>query len=212
MAKYSERYLNEDEWVVEKAKRNPWPLVGCWIVGVLFFWVLFIPLIYAIVRTVVFKKAELVLTNMRLICKRGVFNTESKDVTLPKVQGVYVNEGFWGKVFNVGTIHIDTAYGPIEAEIQDAEDFKTAINGQVEQYKLDHLAKQAQWTAQEMKRGAGNPYAIAPTPTPVPAENKVKEAAKPQLVKTQPVVAASPSIVDPNGGYGYDIYTERKIK
>lgn len=210
MAKYSERYLNEDEWVVEKAKRNPWPLVGCWILGVLFFWVLFIPLIYAIVRTVVFKKAELVLTNMRLICKRGVFNTESKDVTLPKVQGVYVNEGFWGKVFNVGTIHIDTAYGPIEAEIQDAEDFKSAINGQVEQYKLDHLAKQAQWTAQEMKRGTQgrNPYAIAPAI----AHAETKETEKAQPAKPAPVQQSVPSIVDPNGGYGYDIYTERKIK
>lgn len=153
MGRYAEQSLYEGEWVVEKAPRDVWGLFGRWVLGVLFCW-LIVPLVVAIKETVIFTHTELVLTNRRLIFKRGVFHTKTKDVPLPKVKGVSVEIGFWGRIFNVGTIYIDTEYGTMKYDIQDAEDFRTTIIGQIDQFERDRLADQAAWTAQAMLRGA----------------------------------------------------------
>ena len=133
MAKYAERNLYEGEYIVEKASRDIWGLFGRWVMGVLFCWLLFIPTIIAIKETIIFTHTEIVLTNRRLVYKQGVFHTKSKDVPLLKIQGVYVDIGFWGRVFNVGTLYIDTEYGTIKLKLQDADEFKTTVIGRLHQ-------------------------------------------------------------------------------
>lgn len=153
MGRYAEHNLYENEYIVEKAPRDVWGLVGAWIFGVTCFWMLFIPLIVAIKKTVIFTHTEIVLTNRRLICKSGVFHTKSKDVPLLKIQGVYVDISFWGRIFNVGTIYIDTEYGTIKWKIQDADEFKTTIIGQIDQFERERLSSQSIWTAQALLDG-----------------------------------------------------------
>ncbi len=153
MGKYAERNLYEGEYIVEKAPRDVWGLVGWWILGIVCFWVLFIPTIIAIKETIIFTHTEIVLTNRRLICKQGVFRTRSKDIPLLKIQGVYVDIGFWGRIFNVGTIHIDTEYGTIRCKIQDADDFKTTIVGEIDHFERERLSSQSEWTAQALLQG-----------------------------------------------------------
>ena len=212
MSRYAERYLNENEWVVEVAPRDKWGLVGWWILGILFFWLLFIPLVKAIKETVVYNCTELVLTNKRLICKQGVFHVRSKDIPLLKIQGVYVDIGFWGRIFNFGTIHIDTEYGHISFDLQDADDFKASILGQIDRFELDRLADQSLWTARAMLHGSGgNVYGLQQRQEPVqnnrrnmarrqPQRSVQKQApAKKASVKT---VKAAPDEFDRYGGYG----------
>ena len=160
MGRYAERNLYEGEYVVEKAPRDVWGLVGYWTLGILFCWLLFIPTIIAIKETIIFTHTEIVLTNRRLICKQGVFHTKSKDVPLLKIQGVYVDIGFWGRIFNVGTIYIDTEYGTIKWKIQDADEFKTTIVGAIDQFERERLSSQSMWTAQALLDGfrAMNPH------------------------------------------------------
>ncbi|MBR2646127.1 MAG: PH domain-containing protein [Clostridia bacterium] len=161
MGRYAERNLYENEWIVEKAPRDVWGLIGWWILGVLGCWLLLIPTIYAIKKTVIFTHTEYVLTNKRLICKTGVFHTHSKDIPLLEIQSVYVEVGFWGRIFNVGTMIIKSSRSkPIRLRIQDADDFKTTILSAIDQFELDRLASQSVWTAQAMLRGSKgrNPY------------------------------------------------------
>lgn len=152
MAKYVERNLYENEVVVEKADRDAWGLIGWWILGVLFCWVLFIPLINAIVKTVKYTHTELVLTNKRIIRKTGVFRKKVFDAPLRKIQGVYVIAGFWGRIFNVASIRIITMNGIIIDNIADADDFKCTILGQLDMFESDSLSRQAEWTATAMHR------------------------------------------------------------
>ena len=152
MGSYVEHSLYEGEWVVEKAPRDVWGLVGHWILGILFCF-LIVPLVVAIKETIIYNCTELVLTNRRLIFKRGVFHIKAKDIPLPKVKGVSVETSFWGRIFNVSTIYIDTEYGTMKYKIQDAEDFRTTVIGQIDQFERDRLADQSAWMAQAFLRG-----------------------------------------------------------
>ena len=155
MKRYAEQHLYEGEYIVEVAPRDIWNLVGKWVLCILFCW-LVAPLIYVIVETVIFNHTELVLTNRRLIFKRGVFNIKAKDIPLPKVKGVSVQMTFWGRLFNWGVVYIDTEYGTMKYKIQDAEDFKTTVVGQLDQFERDRMAEQSAWMAQALLRGMNN--------------------------------------------------------
>ena len=147
MKRYAEKNLYEGEYIVEKASRNKWGLVGAWIFGILCFWMLFVPTALAIKKTIIYTHTEIVLTNRRLICKQGVFHVRSKDIPLLKIQGVYVDAGFWGRFFNVGTIYIDSEYGTIRWKIHDADDFKTSVVGEMDQFERERLSSQSAWMA-----------------------------------------------------------------
>lgn len=164
MGRYVERHLYENELIVEKAFRDPWNLVGWWIFGVLCCWMLFIPTIIAIIKTIKYNCTELVLTDKRVIRKEGVFHTRSIDVPLDKVFNVFVRTTFWGKVFNTNRIYIKTEDGFIVDKIGHADQFKSTILGQVDYFHEQRLARQASWTAQAMARSQQPPngYYVQP--------------------------------------------------
>ena len=150
MGKYVEKHLYENELIADYAKRCRWKLAGQWVLGILGCWLLLVPLVYAIVKTVQFTHIELVLTNKRIVHKMGVFNTRSFDIPLNKIQDVRVNTTFFGRVFNTNKIYITTPEGVIEERIHNADEFKSIILGQIDHFEEDRLARQAQWTAQAM--------------------------------------------------------------
>ncbi len=230
MSSYAERNLYENEWVVEKAPRDIWGLVGWWTLSVLALamlavvsvlslnilqtmgiviialaaCLLLLPLIKAICETVVYAHTEIVLTNRRLICKQGVFHTVSKDVPLLEIQSVYVDVSFWGRLFNVGKMYIKVSHGhPIKFKLQDADDFKTTIIGQIDQFELDRLANQSTWTAQALLRGSRgyNPYA-AYMGNIKPKQPKAKTQKKKNTEKKN----------DPYAGYGKAPFAARNKK
>ena len=152
MGRYVENHLYENELIVEKAQRDKWGLVGRWVLGILFCWLLFIPLIIAIKETVVYNHTELVLTNRRIVRKSGVFHTRAFDVPLTKIVSVYVETTFWGRIFNTNKIRITTVFGVIVDKIENADDFKSMILGELDQFEEARLARQAAWTGQAMAR------------------------------------------------------------
>ncbi len=150
MGNYVEKNLYENELIVDKARRDKWGLIGRWVFGILFCWLLLIPLIIAIKETVIFTHTELVLTNKRIVRKSGVFHTKAFDAPLNKILNVYVETTFWGRVFNTNKIRITTALGVIVDRIKNADDFKSMILGQIDQFEEARLARQAAWTAHAM--------------------------------------------------------------
>lgn len=154
MGNYVERNLYENELIVDEARRDRWSLIGVWILGILFFWVLFIPLIIAIKETVIYTHTELILTNKRIVRKSGVFHTQAFDAPLNKILNVYVETTFWGNVFNTNKIWISTERGVIIERIENADDFKSTILGQIDAFEEARLARQAAWTAQAMVKQA----------------------------------------------------------
>ncbi len=151
MGKYVENNLGKNETIVKKADLNGLFLLSKWIMGILFFWLLFMPTIKAIIATILFKNIELAITNKRLIGKVGFANTKALDAPLNKIQNVSVTQGFWGKVFNFATVRVDTAAGKFEFEaIKNADAFKGMILAQIDQYEEDRVKQQAAEMANAM--------------------------------------------------------------
>ena len=148
---YLEKNLGKNEVIVKKADKNGLFLLGAWIKGILFFWLLFIPLFKAIAATIRFKNIELGITNKRIIGKVGVFNTQTLDAPLNKIQNVGEKQTFFGKIFNFSTITISTAAGEYVFDcIKSGSQFKGMVMGQIDQYEEDRIAQQASQMANAM--------------------------------------------------------------
>lgn len=151
MGKYVENNLGKNETIVKKADINGLSLIPTWIFGILFCWLLFIPLIKAIVATVRFMNIELAVTNKRVVGKVGVASTNALDAPLNKIQNVSVSQGFWGKIFNYGVIKINTAAGEfVFTAVKNVNQFKGVIMAQIDQYEEDRIKQQAAEMANAM--------------------------------------------------------------
>jgi len=157
MSKYVDNNLGKNETIVKKASLNPIFLVFKWLVGILFFWLLFIPTIKAVIYTVKFFHIELAVTNKRVMGKIGVINTKSLDAQLNKIQNASVEQGFFGKIFNFGNVRIDTAAGKYEFfGIKNADEFKGILMSQIDQYEEDRIKQQASEMANAMASVVNN--------------------------------------------------------
>lgn len=151
MGKYVEQNLNRGESIVKKADLNPIMLVFTWLFGILFCWLLLVPLVKAIIATVKFCNVELAVTNKRVVGKVGVFNTQTLDAPLNKVQNASTKGTFWGKIFNYATVTVNTAAGEYKfAGIKNADAFKGIIMNQIEAYEEQRMKDQAQQMATAM--------------------------------------------------------------
>lgn len=157
MGKYVESHLGKNETIVKKADRNGLFLLGTWIKGILLCWLLLIPTFKAIIATVKFNHVELAITNKRVVGKVGVANTQSLDAPLNKVQNASVEQPLFGKIFNYGTIEIDTAAGKFFfPAIKNAESFKGMLMAQIDQYEEDRVKQQAAEMANAMSAALKN--------------------------------------------------------
>ncbi|MDR3223539.1 MAG: PH domain-containing protein [Methanobrevibacter sp.] len=55
-------------------------------------------------------KTEYILTDSRIILKRGVINLKTDNIMYSHIQDVRLSQGIFGKIFSVGTIEIYTGY------------------------------------------------------------------------------------------------------
>ncbi len=145
MGTYVESNLGRNETIVKEAERNTLALVGIWIKGILLFWLLFIPTIKAIFRTIEFLKVELAITNKRVVGRTGVFKTNSLDAPLNKIQTVKVDQSFFGKIFNYGQVTILTAADGYTVDyIKNADAFKGQVMAQVDEFEEERIRQQAE--------------------------------------------------------------------
>lgn len=151
MSKYVENNLNRNETIVKKADISKLSLIPTWIGGILFCWLLLIPLVKAIVNTIKLFNIELAITSRRVIGKFGVVNSAAMDAPLDKVQNCSVSSGLWGKIFGYGTVVIDTAAGKYTfTMVKQADNFKKALMAQIEQAQEDKMKQQAEEMAKAM--------------------------------------------------------------
>lgn len=76
---------------------------------------------------------QYVLTNKRLIAKKGIIQRDSLELMLRKCEGVKIKQGLWGRMFNYGTVIVTTGEAMNHFEhIQDPIVFSTQINQQIE--------------------------------------------------------------------------------
>lgn len=109
MSYLSKNVLTKDEVVKVEPKKNPIFLIFKWIWGILGCWLLLIPTIKAIKATIEFKTTEYLVTDKRVLEKRGWISTHTDDMPLNKVENITVDYTFWGKIFNYGHVCVQGA-------------------------------------------------------------------------------------------------------
>lgn len=106
MSYVESKVLLKDEQIVKKVRLNSIVLVLAWIWGISGCWLLLIPTIKAISKTIRFKTTELVVTNKRVIEKYGWLNIYCDEMSLGKIENITTKQTFWGRIFNYGDICI----------------------------------------------------------------------------------------------------------
>lgn len=151
MGKYVERNLNINETILKNATLHPLHLILAWIWGIVGCWLLLIPTINAIKKTITYNTTELAVTNKRVIGKAGFIRSASLDTPLNKIQGVAVSSGLFGKIFNYGNVEIQSAGDKLVFfAIKDPDGFKKFLMNQIEEYENNKIKAQAQEMAAAM--------------------------------------------------------------
>ena len=125
--------LGNNEIVKIEPEKNAISLVFWWIFGILFCWLLLIPTIVAISKTVKLKTTEYLITDKRVMEKYGWISTHTDEMPLSKLENITVNYSFWGKIFNYGTIRFQGANrnNVVFSHIKNAERVKQQINNMI---------------------------------------------------------------------------------
>jgi uncharacterized membrane protein YdbT with pleckstrin-like domain len=105
------------------------PLAGicCAGVGLLYLLMVFLNLLS---RIAIFFSTEFAVTNKRVIGKSGVLRRKSLEVMLSKIESVSVDEPFWGRILNFGTVTVKGSGGTVQPFpfISDAMGLRMQIN------------------------------------------------------------------------------------
>ena len=82
---------------------------------------------------IVFFTTECVLTDMRILGKKGLIRRETTEIHLSKVEGFQVKQSILGRIFNFGSVTI-TGTGGLKTPFQGIAnplDFRSLINEQI---------------------------------------------------------------------------------
>jgi len=99
-------------------------------VGSLFF---LIAIVWAVSAFISFKTSEFGITNKRVLIKVGFIRRNSLETLLKKVEGIQVNQGILGRIFNYGTILIKGTGGTSNPfhKIEAPMEFRKKVQEQI---------------------------------------------------------------------------------
>ncbi|MDE5548366.1 MAG: PH domain-containing protein, partial [Clostridia bacterium] len=101
--------------------------------------------------------AQLVVTNKRLLGRRGFISKRTTDIMLNKVDTINAENGFWGAIFHYGTIQVvSPASGKFSAKmkysfISNTMEFRKAVLDTIEIVKREEQAAQINAISQAIK-------------------------------------------------------------
>lgn len=95
--------------------------------------------VYFILLTLLKRKGfEFVVTDKRVLIKFGILRSQSQEIMLYKVEGIYIEQGILDKLFDSGSIIIKGTGGTsnVLPNIDHPLQFRMAINNQIENLNL----------------------------------------------------------------------------
>lgn len=117
---YIDESLIEGEVVLHRARISWWSQAGMLVLGVLLL-VVVVGLFLLIGAWIKVHSTELAITNRRVIAKFGFIKRDTVEINLEKVEALRVEQGFWGRMLNFGTILMSGTGGSLEP-IRDIAD------------------------------------------------------------------------------------------
>jgi uncharacterized membrane protein YdbT with pleckstrin-like domain len=147
-------------------------------VGLLLFLVLLFLVLNVIAAIAFLSSAQYAVTDRRVIAKYGLVKRTSVDLLLSKISGVKVNQGLSGRIFDFGTVVVQSSGSNRRLIlVKSPKFFHSAILAQLEDsrllkgtaaYQLD--VKIAQPTAGERVNSPAKPSSAPPLPPGTPAQ------------------------------------------
>ena len=117
---YIDESLIEGETILHRARVSWWSQSGFVLLGVVLL-VVVVGLFFLIYAWIQVRSTEIAITNRRVIAKFGFITRHTVEINLEKVEALRVDQGFWGRMLNYGTIHI-TGAGTSVAPMPDIAD------------------------------------------------------------------------------------------
>lgn len=106
MSTYIEQSLGANEKVVAVARFHWWYSLKAWLALIFLFW--------CIIGIVIFfdmmiRKwtTEIGVTTTRFVEKTGLFSLKTNEIALPNIEGVRVEQSFWGRLLGFGHLRIE---------------------------------------------------------------------------------------------------------
>ena len=110
---YIDDSLVAGETVLHRARVSWWSQAGLLALGVLLL-VVVVGLFFLVAAWVRVHSTELAITNRRVIAKFGFIKRDTVEINLEKVEALRVEQGFWGRILNFGTILMVGTGGSVE--------------------------------------------------------------------------------------------------
>lgn len=129
MASYIDSNLTNNERIIRSAKVSWWSQWQMIFLGILTIWFM-IGILFFIIAIIRVMTTELALTNKRVIAKTGFIRRDTVELRLEKVEGLIINQGIVGRIFNYGTVIVSGTGGirtPIPF-INDPINFRRVVN------------------------------------------------------------------------------------
>jgi uncharacterized membrane protein YdbT with pleckstrin-like domain len=117
---YIDDSLIEGERLIHRARISWWSQFALLLLGVVTL-VVVVGLIFLVIAWIRVRSTEVAITDRRVIAKFGFIRRHTVEINLDKVEALKVEQGFWGRILNYGTIYISGA-GTSVAPIPDIAD------------------------------------------------------------------------------------------
>ncbi len=158
--------LKENEEILYKAKKH-WfvllPVIILFLFSFAFVTVApFVPVIFALILiySIISRQKNIwIVTNQRLIDEKGVLSINSKENSLDKINNVTYGKPLIGRIFNYGSLKIQTAAemgATKHSVIKNPKEFKDAIIHAQENYSNHQMNRQVEQAADAMKNNQNN--------------------------------------------------------
>jgi uncharacterized membrane protein YdbT with pleckstrin-like domain len=110
---YIDDSLIPGEVVVHRARVSWWSQAGLVVLGVILL-VVVIGLFFLLAAWIKVRSTELAITNKRVIAKFGFIKRDTVEINLGQVEALRVEQSFWGRMLNFGTILVSGTGGALE--------------------------------------------------------------------------------------------------
>lgn len=105
---YIDDSLIEGERVIHRAHVSWWSQFWLVLLGILTF-VAVVGIVLLVIAWIRVRSTELAITSKRVIAKFGFIKRHTVEINLDKVEALRVEQGFWGRILNFGTVFISGA-------------------------------------------------------------------------------------------------------
>jgi len=125
---YIEQSLGANEKVVARARFHWWYSFKAWAALILLFWCI-IGIVIFVQMMIRKRTTEIGVTSSRFVEKTGLFTLKTNEIALHNIEGVRLEQTFWGRVLGYGHLRIEgTGIDAVEMpDIADPVAFRAAL-------------------------------------------------------------------------------------